>query len=225
MDGSAAPMNEDTRLRRQAEEYILRESPSYKQYQQFLRTDIDPGTGGTGKHRRRGQRRAAAGQGLPWWASLRGGRQRRILRVRKEKWTKYVRSVRSKYRRTEVVVGDVGKRRVKHTYTPKPKNPALNGSGLMIDSLSGRARKGRSWTAPDGRRMSAQAHVQISVARSRQRTAAWVGGLTQATMPTGMLPETQAVADQAVWWDTGTVERVFFAARLTWRILRLLGGN
>jgi hypothetical protein len=227
VDGSPAVYNHDTTLRRAAERYVLVARPNWKKYQQYIRTEVDPVAVTQGKHKKRALNRKAGEQGpvMPWYAQL-AGRQRRILRVSKAKWSSYVRNIRRKYTARAGDfggAGDIKSDRTSRRRYPHDTKVALNASGILVDSLHGKPRRGRQWTAADGRKMSVGAHVHLRVAKSRQRTAAWVGGLTQYRVDRVPSPQTQDIAERSIWWDADTVASAARAARLTWAILRLIG--
>lgn len=208
VNGQAAVFHsEDQMLRRQAERYILRDNPSWDDYRVYVNDYIAPKVG---------------------WKAMVAGRKRRKLMIsslRFESWKRHIFDAHI----ARIPAGELGKKSTRRMYEPDLSNRnALKSSGMMIDTVRGKMRKARA-AKIGGKEISINEHIEIRVPKERQRTAAWVGGLTQSGIDNTArtlkdMPETKQVLDNAVAWQQPgqTATNVLFVLRLTYRVLKLL---
>jgi len=195
-------------LLREMEAYIIRENPSYFEYQRKING-------------------AALGNGTMGFDS--DSREfRRTFRPKIINFERWKNNIKKSYQLRVTPDGEIGKKTAKAQYIPDPGRPALFGSGLMVDALRGKFRNARG-ASVNGHGIRIEQHVELRLPKSRQHTAEWAGGLNsfsvgKMTETFRYMPETKAAMENAVrWQQIGQVATNAFAmlrvARLAWRIL------
>ena len=202
VDGRAGPMRSETRLLRKAQKFVIQQDPEYSDYMRYITTQVDRYVG--------------------WKARLANNRRRRLLYIREAKFDEWKNDVYKRHL-MDVPSGEIGKKRTTRRYMPDPDGPAIDASGLMVDGVRGKLRNART-ARIGGRSVVIRQHVELRVPKSRQRAAAWVGGLTQGdtdgiTRTFAHMPLTGAFVRDAVRWQNLEKRATNFFAIL--RLLRL----
>ena len=202
VDGRPAPMRQETRLLRKAQKFVIQQDPEYSDYMRYITTQVDRYVG--------------------WKARLANNRRRRLLYIREANFDQWKNDVYKRHL-MDVPSGEVGKKRVTNRYTPDENGGPINSSGLMVDGIRGKLRNARTATI-GGKRVPIRQHVELRVPRSRQRTAAWVGGLTQGdtdgiTRTFAHMPMTKSFMENTIRWQNLEKKATNFFVIL--RLLRL----
>jgi hypothetical protein len=201
VDGRPGAIKPDTRLRRRIQKFVLLDDPDFDHYHQYVVDWIYLKMG---------------------WKGKTNTRARKMMQVSRDRYDKWKQDQFDRHM-MRVPAGEIGKGKVWRRYVPNPDGPAIDSSGLMKDGLRGKLRNARTATI-NKKPVVIRQHVELRVPKSRQRTAAWAGGLTQGntdgiTRTFAHMPLTGAFMRDAIRWQNLEARATNFFTIL--RLLRL----
>lgn len=201
----------EQRRRREIEQFVIETNPDFDTYHEFVTKKIESEVIDKSMKRQERKRQKYWQKYRPNWYAF-ADFKRRIF----------------KNYRMSIPSGEVGKKSVRAQYSPTPARPALYGSGGMVDTLRGKMKPGRK-AEINGKMVTINQGIELRVPKNRQKTAGWIGGLTQPSMDRltssfRHMPETRAALEQSIRWQNlqQTATNVFAIMRLTYLVARTL---